>query len=898
MPPPLAKKQKRLIVLSSDDDYGEDDDNDKPTEKENCVRLSSTAVNEGAGADSTAALPTRARTKTSTTKFGSNKSTPASSPKKISKSTKRAPKSASLYSFFNAATQTQREGSLPRATPPIAEQEEEDLIQDDSPNEAILSSTQTQKDQQHAGNVHKRPRAPTFGSQTLVCKEIHPNVSQRFLNPHKSSQGSTTSAVLSTSSGKGTRPWAEEFAPTNLEELAVHKKKVSDVRNWLENVMGGRDHKVCCQSPARVHYLTLTLCKRLLVLKGSSGTGKTATLTTLSTTLGFDIAEWKNPSSSDFSSDSFLSMSAQFEDFLSRSGTFNGLTLQLSTSKAPSPSIARPSDQRKKVILIEEFPNTFSRTSTATASFRSSVLKFLALSTPSLGSLFAKRHESSGPITPIIMIISETLITSTTAAAESFTAHRLLGPEILSHPGTTMMEFNPIAPTILTKALDLVIRKEARQSGRRRTPGPAVLRKLSEIGDVRSAIGCLEFMCVRGDDSGDWGGRVATKGNSGAKSAAALTKMEQESIEMVTQREVTLGIFHAVGKVVYNKRDEVPASDPHIDPPVQPPDHLYHYARPRVSQVSVDELMDETGTDVSTFVAALHENYVLSCDCPESMDAINGCLDALSDSDLLSAERRGGAGTRHNSGLRNFQGSSQESLRQGEICFQVAVRGILFALPYPVKRRAANTGTGSRGGGKNDLFKMFYPTSLRLWKQTEEVEALIDRYTDASMARTLILSEKSAGMPSGVEMWASKSNAMFITGEILPAFEDPVHLPLVVGVNSARTEMILERLPYIAKIERRHQKHGRKRDLEILTQFHGINAPDDSVPDEEDEDRTSFSQMGSAIDERAKTSSIRPINMGSGKAGFGTSQGGFSSFHPVEQAVGKLVISDDDIEDD
>ena len=33
--------------------------------------------------------------------------------------------------------------------------------------------------------------------------------------------------------------------------------------------------------------------------------------------------------------------------------------------------------------------------------------------------------------------------------------------------------------------------------------------------------------------------------------------MEEESLEMVTRREASLGIFHAVGKVVYNKRDEV-----------------------------------------------------------------------------------------------------------------------------------------------------------------------------------------------------------------------------------------------------------------------------------------------------------------------------------------------------
>ncbi len=41
------------------------------------------------------------------------------------------------------------------------------------------------------------------------------------------------------------RPWAERFAPLSLDELAVHKKKVTDVQNWLSAVLQGRDRRVC-----------------------------------------------------------------------------------------------------------------------------------------------------------------------------------------------------------------------------------------------------------------------------------------------------------------------------------------------------------------------------------------------------------------------------------------------------------------------------------------------------------------------------------------------------------------------------------------------------------------------------------------------------------------------------
>ena len=40
--------------------------------------------------------------------------------------------------------------------------------------------------------------------------------------------------------GEDRRPWAERFGPETLEELSVHKKKVSDVKSWLEGVFGGK----------------------------------------------------------------------------------------------------------------------------------------------------------------------------------------------------------------------------------------------------------------------------------------------------------------------------------------------------------------------------------------------------------------------------------------------------------------------------------------------------------------------------------------------------------------------------------------------------------------------------------------------------------------------------------
>ena len=619
------------------------------------------------------------------------------------------------------------------------------------------------------------------------------------------------------------------------------------------------------------------------MLKGPAGVGKTATVSILAKALNASISEWKNPVGTVFSSEGFVSASAQFEEFLGRSGQFGSLELCSPTATRETLSQLPPSQERRdsarKAMLVEEFPNTFMRNSSVLNSFRFSIMQHLAARASSLGAL-SRDQQNPQKITPLILIISETLLTTSTASADSFTAHRLLGREILSHPCVTMIEFNSIAHTILTKALELVIQKEARTSGRRRIPGPTVLKKLGEVGDVRSAIGSLEFLCIRGDDSSDWSGRVASKSQRGAKNGTMATKMEQETMELVTQREASLGIFHAVGKVVYNKRDEPNR------PTLQPPDHLHEYARLKVSGVSVDQLIDETGTDTSTFIAALHENYALSCDGPSFMESINGCLDALSDSDLLGPSRGGSIRSRGvggGFGANNHQGAVSETLRQEEIGFQLAVRGILFALPYPVKRQSLPMSGKSRGTTKGNAFKMFYPTSVQLWKQTEEISDQINLVADS-----ILPSAGNAG-PSTMKQWHEPS---------VESADEDASLSRSSGSNSSYREMVLDRLPYMTMIERHNPYSRLLSQLETITQFHGIDAPDDDAPDDDaGDDTANVTEWATDRPAEPKASASRPA--------FGLSTGivekkaqGFDRIPPIEGEIEKLVLSDDEIEDD
>jgi cell cycle checkpoint protein len=785
-------------------------------------------------------------------------------------------KSGDIFTFFTKQAQRQQaeasangNTSNPKHNVQSSKPEEDDLISD---NDDVVETKA-----QHSSLVGLAAKKRARGAEAFqVGNGDLPSASQKFLMKPKPQVESKAEEDM--------RPWAERFSPSSLDELAVHKKKVADVRTWLEDVINGR------------------MRQRLLLLKGAAGTGKTSTLQLLARAMDCDILEWRNPVGSVATSDGIQSMSAQFEEFMGRGGKFGQLDIFSAGQPIDSKSDIKPLDRRKNLILIEEFPNTFTRSSTALQSFRSTILQYLASNTPPLSMVL--NNSSRDPITPVVMIISETLLTTTSASADSFTAHRLLGPEILQHPGVATIEFNAIAPTILAKALELVVQKESRKSGRKRTPGPLVLKKLGEVGDIRSATGSLEFLCLRGDVDGDWGAKIAFGKTKKGTRDVAMTKMEEESLEIVTRREASLGIFHAVGKVVYNKRDGIdPASNAGQDVE-RLRDFMSHQSRPKRSQVAVNELIDETGTDTQTFIAALHENYILSCDAPptsfdlSSLDHVNGCIDALSDSDLLCPSWDGSFNSTVFGGGFGGRGSGGDILRQDEISFQIAVRGILFSLPYPVKRKAPEA-VGLRTGKGGDAYKMFYPTSMKLWRLKEEIESTIDLWvTRLLRGECQHLSAVTSGATAfarpkigTVESWKISRPSSVSTPKKTKT-KEVGGLPLMAVGTSARKEMLLERLPYmvsIAKAGRSSASTLGVKEMERVTAFSGISRQYEDSPDEGHDSGTVCEEW--ATDKPVEGKSPR-------KRGPVIRARGTTGMLPLQQLEQKMVLSDDDIEDD
>ncbi|KAK3395677.1 putative RAD17 protein [Sordaria brevicollis] len=940
---PAAKRRKRTIV--DDSDAEEDEKKQTSQNNQNTLKrflVASPAANKSAKIDDEdlevipeSSSPVRPVATRSTRASARSQPSAASSSTLANRLPRAAPRSPSAspvksrtraqkklktedhgkHADLKTLFSKQAERSQASTIPGVSSKDISDFLDEiisESDDDIALSKTAASS---FVGlQAHKRFKDNSQGTSqgssvfSTQASALSSTTGQRFLKP---SRPARPAIAPSAPTDDDSRPWSERFAPTNLEELAVHKRKVGDVRKWLEDVIAGR------------------MRQRLLVLKGAAGTGKTTTVKLLAEDMRCEVLEWRNPASSYGAPQGWQSASSQFEEFLGRGGKFGQLELDGDDTPPPAPATtANTTKKGRRLILIEEFPNTFMRSSTALTNFRNTILEFLAANTPAL-TTFGQAPPADS-IVPIVMVISETLLTTTSASADSFTAHRLLGPEILRHPGTGVIEFNPIAPSLLAKALELVVKKEARKSGRRTTPGPSVLKRLGEIGDIRNAISSLEFLCIKGDDDADWGSKIAfTKAKKGSKDAA-LTKGEKDSLELISQREATLGIFHAVGKVVYNKRDEKPFPPGSAGAKAETlPDYMSHLSRPKKSEVAVDTLIDELGTDTQTFIAALHENYALSCesgshDPNSSLDYMNGCLDYLSEADLLSPSYDIFFGGRGAFGSGNYSGKDSGShvLRQDEMAFQVAVRGLLFSLPSPVKRQSHPT--SGRGGG--DAFKMFYPAYLKLWRAKEELEGSVDmwatkmlkgedgtRLLHGGSATTSLTSGASAfqrpfstanSSNNSVSNWATtQQRSQPSRQESATASSNSAPHLLSLG-SSARQEMVLERLPYMAHIARRRRcSFGfmRIRDLDKIVSFQGIGPPASEELDADEAEEVGVTESWATdkpVEEATSPGGRNRRGLGAILSRAAASRGQGLEAATELGGIQSLVISDDDIEDD
>uniref|UniRef100_A0A8K9Y4J7 RAD17 checkpoint clamp loader component n=1 Tax=Oncorhynchus mykiss TaxID=8022 RepID=A0A8K9Y4J7_ONCMY len=406
-----------------------------------------------------------------------------------------------------------------------------------------------------------RPSSTDLNSSKRLCK--------RRADPNASKLQTSTSTEPA--QGDQDEPWVDIHKPHSQAELAVHKKKIEEVEDWM-----------------RVHVDPKT-GGAVLLLTGPSGCGKSATVQVLAQELGYRVQEWSNPSSlSEYRpslSGPNSSQTGLFQEFLLRANKYN--RLQMSGEGGAS-------DSDRKLILVEDFPNQFYR---QPGSLHDILRRFVKT---------CRR--------PLLFIVSDSL--------SGDSSSRLLFPKhIQEEQGVCNISFNPVAPTSMMKVLSRIVSVQAVKSGGKMcVPDKAALELLcsGSSGDIRSAINSLQFSCLtdqsmkkgfsaveRGKATATSSGRAVVKATRGKRKAKDSEGRDKELA--IGGKDSSLFLFRALGKILYCKRESPEASEGSQGPSL--PAHLSEHHRDRLL-VDPEAVVERSHMSGEFFSLYLQQNYL------------------------------------------------------------------------------------------------------------------------------------------------------------------------------------------------------------------------------------------------------------------------------------------------
>ncbi|CAG2105279.1 unnamed protein product [Medioppia subpectinata] len=416
----------------------------------------------------------------------------------------------------------------------------------------------------------------------------------------------------------------DSLVANDSKELAISSAKCKQLSQWFSN-----------------HFRHDSNGSKFLLLNGPTGTGKTTSLQVLAKEFSVEVIEYKTYSQwfdtvldeeMNERRENVLKLENQIQDFkhfIDVSVRYAGSRLSFD-DQTGAPVTSAPNGSRNRLILIEEFPNAF-------------YLKPEALHKELR---FYSKHFGHRLI-PIVFIISET----TNGHSDEY---KLLPKALQMELQMSVISFKPITDNSLHK----VIKKFTDNKLSRNE-----MQKLvdSSSGDVRNAVNNIQLVYRH----------LNTGNNKCDKKSRKIPKVDtMDSMCDHILRDPSLTITHAVGKVLYAKRQSdiqsnqssnVSTSDVRVDSDYELPPHLSAFRRIPLMD-SPQSIADKIVVSSDTFNGWLHQNYVDFCD---SLESAQNCIQWLSQSDAFFT------GEHHFNEKSVFE-SYQSSL---------AIGGLMFHLP-------------------------------------------------------------------------------------------------------------------------------------------------------------------------------------------------------------------------
>ena len=230
--------------------------------------------------------------------------------------------------------------------------------------------------------------------------------------------------------------------PPSLENLAVHPKKILQVKDHLRSMMNQNSPKI-------------------LILTGMSGSGKTACLRAAATELDFSINEWIEPVVINSMGTFSQSTTSQFIDFISSAAFPESQLLFTNSSQS----------KQKRILLIEDLPliNTYTK-----RPIHEALINYL----------------NSKKASPIVLIVSD-MHSNVNSNDTPVSLRQICPPTVLNSKSTHVIKFNPVSKTLLIKMLTRLDSKSKYLI--RRSKLELSLIADQSAGDLRCAINALEF---------------------------------------------------------------------------------------------------------------------------------------------------------------------------------------------------------------------------------------------------------------------------------------------------------------------------------------------------------------------------------------------------------------------
>lgn len=291
--------------------------------------------------------------------------------------------------------------------------------------------------------------------------------------------------------------WLKKFQPKEVSDLAVHPKKLEELRAWLK--------------------LSENVPNKILILEGPAGCGKTSALKVIAKESGYEVSEWINSTdvetallrenSENFQSDfvSYENQTTKFTDFLLRASRFQ--------------SIFRA---KKRLLVVKDFPNTFMK---KTEEFLDTL----------------KTYADDGR-SPLVFIITETNSKAINVGINLFP------DKVRLTLGISTINFNPVSATMMKRGIKRIVQMVDSSTFKLcfQQATEEVIDSLVQQsqGDIRNAILNLNFTSQRSQIRLPVSKEVKSKRSS---------KKVKATIDGGIGRDEGLSVMHGLGRVFHPK---------------------------------------------------------------------------------------------------------------------------------------------------------------------------------------------------------------------------------------------------------------------------------------------------------------------------------------------------------